>query len=113
MEKKEPNGEFKAEEGQVERPALLDIVKIDGRWAQVGGAGRVVRYLDTNEEARIDWSGYTLEKRVDRAIRNLDSVGLSMTEDEKSRIHWGSEQKEHPQLREEVTVFGTYHSKQK
>ena len=111
-EKEQP---FKGPESveQTPRPNLLDVVKIDGRWAQVVADGNWIKYLDDQNQIKINWDDFQ---------RTKDWGGLpvwevkeseSFTPEELKRIHWGQEQVQHPHLREEVSVFGEFEKKKK
>jgi hypothetical protein len=91
-------------------PSLLDVVKIDGRWAQVMGGGGYVRFLDGKKFQEVDWDNYTLTKRFHSNVKNLQEIhGERIPEEEARNVHWESvDQEEHPNLRGEVTVFGEY-----
>jgi hypothetical protein len=92
------------------KPAILDVVKIDGRWAQIRHGGNVVNFLDDNSAEPIDWNEYRLSKSYDNlSVKAIMQVyGEKFTEDEIKNIHWGSEQNQNPELRQEVTAFGEY-----
>lgn len=93
------------------RPELLDVVKIDGRWAQVIIGGDTVSFLDTGEKEPIDWSEYELTNVFRGAIAISDIMKLpeqEFTKEEIERIRWGPEEKKHPELKLEVRVFGEY-----
>lgn len=93
------------------RPALLDIVKLDGRWAQVIVGGGYVNYLSENQVREIEWNEYTFKKRWGLSVDTLIELGQSFTQKEVDNIHWGPEEIQHPQLKRQVTVFGEYQSK--
>lgn len=93
---------------------MLDLVKIDGKWAQVFGAGRFAKFLDTGTTIDVDWNKLVLERKFDTSLANvLKFEGETITDDEKAMIHWGGEEKKLPRLREQVTVFGLYSSQKK
>lgn len=100
-----------------EYPATLDIVRIDGRWAQVSSASEdpwipiIVNYLDDNASSNIDLSSYSLKKRYQVALRLAEEAGLRFTQTERDNVRWGDEQAEHPKLKLEVIVFGEYERK--
>ncbi len=99
------------------RPNLLDIVKIDDRWAQVKGAGNVITYLDNESYTLINWDEYTykaFDKYNELGSNNIwvSDIGEDqITYNEYMVIRWGPEQKDNPNLRENVTVFGIYTKK--
>lgn len=72
-----------------ERPDLLDIVKIDGRWAQVRAGGEVLVVLDTGEARDIDWSEYKLKRVFNQSVKTTMALGENFTDEEVGRIHWG------------------------
>ncbi|MDP3956589.1 MAG: hypothetical protein Q8P97_01160, partial [bacterium] len=96
------------------RPELLDVVKIDGRWAQVIIGGDTVSFLDTGEKEPIDWSEYELTSVFRGAVFDVMKLpGQEFKEEEIDNIRWGPEAKKHPELKLEVRVFGEYVSKKK
>ena len=91
------------------RPAQLDIVKINGRWAQVVGARGAVKYLNDLTEEQIDWNNYELIKPISQRLKEVLSFGTEkFSGEEIDNIHWGSEQKLYPNLKKQVTVFGEF-----
>ena len=99
---------------EVPRPGLLDIVRIDGEWAQVILDGDVVKFLKTGKDIYIDWDKLQLTRRFDLPIFALQEVfGLALSPDEEGRVWWGSEQETTPRLRGLVHVFGEYESVEK
>ncbi len=95
-------------------PNALDIIKIDGRWAQSFGP-RLIRFLDDGSEASINWDDYERVRSFGGTSINLleQLFGESLTEDEISCVRWGPEEKEHPHLKKFVEVFGEYNKKKK
>ena len=93
------------------RPNLLDVVKIDGRWAQVKGAGNYVTHLDDNSWVAIKWDDFKLTKDWKGLSVIVVKGSTDFTEKELKRIHWGPEQEQHPELREAVSVFGEFEKK--
>lgn len=92
------------------RPNTLDIVKINGRWAQTNG--NMVKYLDDGCEVSIDWSSFNFVKDwAGHTVGLLMEQGQSFTPNEVAMVHWGPEQEEYPDLKKEVSVFGEYTSK--
>ncbi|MDP1689412.1 MAG: hypothetical protein Q8L47_04800 [bacterium] len=91
-------------------PSLLDIVKLDGRWAQVRAGGRSILFLDSGETKQIDWGQYELNKYVHQAMHYLPE-SKELTHDELMRIHWGPEQEAKPSLKLQCTYFGDFSSK--
>ncbi|MFH0828830.1 MAG: hypothetical protein V1907_01475 [Candidatus Kerfeldbacteria bacterium] len=92
------------------QPCLLDLVKIDGRWAQVisGPETSQVLFLDNGSGDTIRWSDYTLARPLHTHVRLIQERGRVFTDEELSRIRWGSEQKEKPDLVQEISVFGEF-----
>jgi hypothetical protein len=88
-------------------PAILDVVKIDGRWAQVIYGGGVVRFLDDNSAQPIEWDDYLLAQPIHSQVRELRS---QFTDNEVANIHWGASDPDYLKL--EVDVFGEYQRKQ-
>jgi hypothetical protein len=91
-------------------PNTLDVVMIDGRWAQTA-TDTLINYLDDGSSSHINWEDYTLIKKFDDSIVKYVKNQENFTEKEISRIHWGPEEKEHPYLKEQVKVFGKYQKK--
>lgn len=98
-------------------PELLDIVKIDGRWAQVIGSGDMVKFLSTGVAERIDWGTYQLVKAYKgRAVKLVEELdGEIFSPDEIVAIHWGADvvdPAERIRMAREVSVFGVFEKKQ-
>ncbi len=103
-----------------DKPALLDIVRIDSRWAQVAGNPRSdgtmpVRFLDDRSVGTLDFGIHELTKQY----RQRMSLGFAimdykveLTKGEIANVRWGSEEAEHPELKLEVRVFGEYEREQ-
>ena len=97
-------------------PATLDIIKIDGRWAQVSTAAKdlgfvTVRFLDDGTVERADLGEYYLAREFGLgatvgSLKEISGQGLSAKEAE--NVRWGPEEKDHPHLKGMVTVFGEY-----
>ena len=98
------------------RPSLLDVIKIDGRWAQVILGGDTVRYLDDKSETRINWDDYNCHffdkyKKANKTniwVKDLVEEN-QITKDEYETVVWGSINEsptEHNKVF--VTVFGVY-----
>ena len=83
-----------------EGPELLDIVKIDGRWAQVMAGGEIIKYLDSTKAEEINWNDYQLSKRYEvSSVRSVIDSGIgSFTPEEINNIHWGGEERGYPHL---------------
>jgi hypothetical protein len=101
-------------ENQEEFPATLDVVKIDGRWAQVvgskdGSAEVVIKFLDNDEVAGLDLGDYELTRRFNMVVAHLKQFfGEELPKGQAEKVHWGPEEIEKPELRGLVTVFGEY-----
>ncbi|MDO8659893.1 MAG: hypothetical protein Q7K54_04835 [Candidatus Parcubacteria bacterium] len=97
-------------------PEAQDIVSINGRWGQVFSASDdidhpvLIKWLDTMEPEDLDLRKYTLEHKFMPAtvVKNIQD---QFSDKEKENIYWGSEQKKHPFLKLQVTVFGKYITK--
>ncbi|TSC60148.1 MAG: hypothetical protein LiPW15_26 [Parcubacteria group bacterium LiPW_15] len=101
-------------ENQEELPATLDVVKIDGRWAQVVGSRDgdkrfVIKFLDNEKIDDVDLAEYDLTRRFDMVVSRLkEFCGEELPKEQAKKVHWGPEQVENPELRGLVTVFGEY-----
>lgn len=99
-----------APEKEMTLPKILDVVRLGDRWAQVIISGRVVRYLDTKKEEKIDWNQYRLIKLYKTTVGDLSLTSKEkISEDEVLNIRWG--ENEDPALKKMVTVFGAYEKK--
>jgi hypothetical protein len=94
---------------QIPRPHTLDVVKIDGRWAQIKSS-RMVKFLDNSSIEDIDWDDYRMVKDFGgRTVGDiLKFLGEALSENEIENIHWGPEAKKHPDLKMYVSAFGEY-----
>ncbi len=108
--------QIEQKESQTPRPSLLDVVKVDGRWAQVVPGLDSIAFLDekTGDKFqvihKINWDDYEFERLNDRYVSDLMEQS-KMTKDEYEKIHWGHEQQEHPEAKGYVVVFGEYRKK--
>ena len=93
---------------KVSQPNLLDVIKINGRWAQVILGGDNIRYLDDYSIEVINWEKYQLVINWKGLAVISVKESCHFSEVELQRIHWGSEQKQHPRLKENVAVFGEF-----
>lgn len=91
------------------QPHLLDVVKINGRWAQVIDL-KYVKYLDNENVEEINWDEFNWQRGKNIAVRDLIDH-QEIDRQQYMTIHWGSEQEERPHLRDFVTVFGEYNKK--
>jgi hypothetical protein len=91
-------------------PNLLDIVRVNNRWAQVILDGRSIKYLDDNSLERIEWIDYlkVREYRPSSVLFLKFDGHEQFTDSEIENIHWGPEQNEHPYLKQLVKVFAEY-----
>ena len=114
MPEKEGSFNNQESEEQTPRPHLLDGVKSDGRWAQVIWDGDYIRYLDDESEVptKINWDDFRLTRDWKEIPVWEVKKSASFTQAELERIHWGPEQDQNPQLREEVDVFGEFEKRQ-
>lgn len=94
------------------RPELLDIVKIDDRWAQVVGGGDQVRFLQDGQLVDVNWDDYSFEQNTNRtSLGNLVAFGnATISEAEIDNIHWQAE-KTSIELKKNVAVFGFFKKK--
>ena len=101
---------------ETQRPGLLDVVKIDGRWAQVRYGGNVVQYLDDNAQHQINWNDYSLIRKWESGV----SVGLyrefkpgDINDAQLQNTYWGDNETKNPEyLKKQVHVFGEYKKKE-
>jgi hypothetical protein len=110
---------------QLERdkaPQNLDIIKIDGRWAQFAGGSQhsPIKYLDNEEQEIIDLDQYAgrryhcMGKNIiyDETKKHrplpptVSEIQDQFTPQEIENIRWGPEQEKNPHLKTLVTVWG-------
>ncbi len=100
------------ESGEAEsqpKPDLQDIVKINGRWAQVFGGGDVVKYLDDASLETVDWDNYRLLRRIDKDVLTAELVlDIKLTDKQKKAIYWGAEQEKDQKLNLNTKIFGEF-----
>lgn len=99
------NPEIGSEDEPTPVPAILDVVKIDGRWAQVIFGGGAVRFLDDNSAQPIEWNDYRLTQPLNTHVRDIQD---QFTDAQIANIRWGEGQEQTPYLKLEVDVFGEY-----
>jgi len=100
---------------------LLDVVKIDGRWAQVILGGKTVRYLDDKSETFINWDDYNcrfFDKYKEGGRTNVWVLDLveenQITQNEYESVVWGSINEPPTEFNKRfVTVFAIYTKKRK
>ncbi|NMC51703.1 hypothetical protein GYA54_03180 [Candidatus Kuenenbacteria bacterium] len=110
--------QFSREQFRESRPDPLDIIKINGRWAQVFGAGspdEIIRYLDGDEEySRIYFNKLELLNKWETGAINLKAIyGVELPEEIVAKAKGGYEEEEDPELKVHITVFGEYVDKSK
>ena len=112
MAEKGPNNVYGTEKEKAEGPALLDVVQIDGRWAQVytiiSPDSFGVRFLDSQGGAtNMVMTEYQWEPLPGGYVGDLINVG-DMTEGEAAKIYWDSSKKgtEPDDRKRIVTIFG-------
>lgn len=97
-------------------PHLLDVVQVDGRWAQVimtGKLNNTIKYLDDQSIEHIKWEEFDCKTFSKYPNTTFIYVGDLLREgkispNEYEKIHWGPEQEEYPFLKKNVEVFGIY-----
>ena len=100
-------------------PGTLDLIILDGRFAQCinasRGGGMTVMFIEDRSVVSIPFRRlyeYKYEKPPRGIFTAIDLVkDVLMSEKQLKMVHWGPEQKKHPYLREEVAFFGTYTKK--
>lgn len=117
-EKTPPFEKSPAESGPAEPWfAILDIVKIDGRWAQIVGGLRnkniegeqLVRYLEDNSTAYINFAEYQLSKIRDTMVADILKAG-ELSDKQFKNIHW-DENNIGTEMSLWVHVFGEFEKK--
>lgn len=108
MPEKEKLPQNQESKEQTPRPNLLDVVKIDGSWAQVIWFGNYIKYLDDESKVPINWDDFMLVKDWNGLTVIEVKESTSFTEKELTHIHWGPEQKQYPYLSGMVCVFGEF-----
>lgn len=89
------------------QPNELDLVKINGRWAQVISAGQRVKYLDDLKTEVIDWNDYKVLRSFNLPIWGIELLyGEKLTGEEMQNVRWGPEETAQPELKKNVRVFG-------
>lgn len=109
-------GQMDRREKAVPQPRILDIVQIDGRWAQVGPTEDSVKFLDDpkQEQVVVDWQNFRFERFYSSdksnvpggSVRLLVEKGM-ISDDEYMAIHCPGKE-ERPDYRLEMTVFGIF-----
>jgi hypothetical protein len=107
------NHELEQRESRTSRPSLLDLVKVDGRWAQVGPGPDSIAFLDEKTGKQyhvaheINWDEYEFVPLNEHFVGDLvDQSKISL--DDYNKIVRGPEQDQYPKLKRDVTVFGEY-----
>jgi|GEM_PF-1953155 len=108
---------FKKTVEQTPHPNLLDVVKIDGRFAQVLGGGNYIKYLDDKSISSINWEEYFFKKFTDNNhyrdklyVSDLLEKKLISFEEYMS-VHWNEDKKEDIDNKRNVIFFGIYKKK--
>ena len=94
-------------------PATLDVVSIDGRWAQMITNDLIV-WLDSGDTTqKINWADYNYEPfdREGTLVRDLVDTG-QLGDVEYNNVHWGPEEKESKNWKGMVTAFGRFTKKE-
>ncbi|MEK7528505.1 MAG: hypothetical protein AAB592_01950 [Patescibacteria group bacterium] len=99
------------------RPNLLDVCKIDGRWAQCVIGGDSIQWLDNppNSPERINWNDYQLVRKWRgvsvKLYRQYEPAEIS--DEQVQKIHFGPEEVRDPDYyKQQVRVFGEYKKKE-
>lgn len=98
------------ERGGRDQPDVGDVVRLDGRWAQVfsGPEESYVSYLDDGSTETVHWADYELTRRLGSHVMLVQQQEHAFTDEELERVRWGSEQEKTPHLKGEVRVFGEF-----
>ncbi|MBI2635664.1 MAG: hypothetical protein HYW79_03970 [Parcubacteria group bacterium] len=107
-------------EQKAEYPPTLDIIKIDGRWAQAYSSGPEyisVNYLNNNETAQLNLGDFELVKKYDVNVDALDRIQETITDEEVKNIYYDAETRELTEKTQRkrkgwVHVFGEYKKRQ-
>jgi hypothetical protein len=106
---------FESGAEKIPQPGTLDVVMIDGRWAQyLGGSG--IAWLDTGEQALINLADYVVERELNfnvDLVNQMQEAGketLSLSEAEIARIHWQADNNTR-HLQGQVNIYGVLVSK--
>lgn len=106
----------KEAERELEYPPTLDIIKVDGRWAQIYRSGIAeisVNYLDNNEYGILNLNEFELVRKYDTHINMLDQFNEKISEVEIQNIYYDSETTKLPEDVQHIRkglvhVFGEY-----
>lgn len=108
--------ERKREQGEL--AADLDLVQIDGRWAQILLGGDAVHYFDDGSQVAIDWDEYNLVRKIQVGLINLDlfAKDIQFPQEFIDKIHWEQTiEGEDPNItrkkRMNIHVFGIFEKK--
>lgn len=103
------NGETQVEElTQTPRPNLLDIIILNGKWAQVCNIQCVVKYLENKNHIKVDWDKLRLVRRFEDATVASIRQEIPFSNQEYRNIYAGPDQDIKLELREGVNIFGEY-----
>ncbi len=116
MSDREGGGRLPEIKQEVPKPRLLDIVQIDGHWAQVGPVQDMVKFLDNpgGNAVIVDWNNYRFQKFYISDKSNVPGGSVKdlfdremITEEEYWAIHCAGKD-ENPNYRGEMNIFGIY-----
>lgn len=107
-----PKFRFERKIGEHDKPSTLDIIRVNGRWGQIySGIGSII-WLDTGENGQINLSDYSLTRKIDTDVSNLETIeGTRLTEEEFNNIHGGDSRYNTAERKYMVQVFGEYETK--
>ncbi|MFA6393340.1 MAG: hypothetical protein WCW25_00485 [Patescibacteria group bacterium] len=100
-----------------EHPELLDLVIIDGKWAQVIHGGNTIKFLEDEKAHPINWDDYILVEKINKGLANFlefDELAMNnfVTLKELENIYYDAETKASEGskdiLKLNVKVFGKY-----
>lgn len=106
-------GETPEAGSQGEGPRGLDVIRLDGRWAQVVSGAEptaTVRYLDDGSvEQSLDLSAFDLVRTLQTHVGMLEQQpGGGLSDEERARLHFGPEQRANPDVVNDIRVYGEY-----
>ncbi len=122
---KEKNDAFKPvhEKAAIEKqemiyPANLDVVMIDGKWAQILSAPIkhaqklfTIRFLSGQGPIKhINFDDLSTVRKINICVGDVGIFGFKFNQDELDKIYWGPETEKKPELKKEVMVFAEYQS---
>jgi len=103
-------------EQKIEYPPTLDIIKVDGRWAQAYSSSAteiLINYLDNNEKNRLNLNKFELVRKYGTNVDMLDQAHEIMSDEEMKNIYYDSETTKLPEETQRIRkgwvhVFGEY-----